>query len=108
MSVLAMQPPATRQAPAGRVGLLAAYRAFCARLTRGPDAVALRLRLAEAFLAAHPDLTVWMTRPLDARLADLQRCEAWPLICFAVVTRPAALRRGSARSQETGRPGSLR
>jgi integrase len=87
MSVLAFSTTASRQMPTARVtGLLAAYRLFCAGLTRGPDAVQLRLRLAEVFLAAHPDLTVWMTRPLDARLADLRRCKAWPLICFAVVT----------------------
>ncbi|MGB7961979.1 MAG: hypothetical protein WCF12_03335, partial [Propionicimonas sp.] len=66
--------------------LMAAYSAYCSALLRGPDAVELRLRTATRFLAAHPDPAVWMTRPIDARLADLRRSGAWPLLCFAAVT----------------------
>lgn len=46
-----------------------------------------RVRAAERFLDAHPDLDAWMARPLAARLVDLARWDmAWPLIGFAILT----------------------
>ena len=46
-----------------------------------------RLTGARQFLSGHPDLPVWMGRPLPVRLADLDRLpRAWPLIGFAVLT----------------------
>lgn len=69
-----------------RDALLSDYQVFCAGLDRGPSAVGLRLRTATAFLAACGELSAWMTRPLDARLADLRRFHAWPLICYAALT----------------------
>lgn len=46
-----------------------------------------RVRAAERFLDAHPDLDVWMDRPLAVRLVDLARWDlAWPLVGFAVLT----------------------
>ena len=77
---------AARPAAAERDALLSDYQVFCAGLDRGPSAVGLRLRTATAFLAACGDLSAWMTRPLDARLADLRRFHAWPLICYAALT----------------------
>ena len=41
-----------------------------------------RLSLARAFLGVHPDLDAWMARPLPARLTDLRRIRAWPLLCY--------------------------
>jgi hypothetical protein len=71
-------------APAGPGVLLEEYRQYCDVLDRGDDARGLRIRLACRFLAAHGDLGAWMTRPVEARLADLQRIKAWPLISYAV------------------------
>jgi len=45
-----------------------------------------RLRLARQFLDQHPDLEAWLARPLPARLRDLDRVKAWPLLTFAVLT----------------------
>ena len=45
-----------------------------------------RLRLARQFLDQHPDLDGWMGRPLPARLRDLDRVKAWPLLTFAILT----------------------
>jgi hypothetical protein len=45
-----------------------------------------RLRLARQFLDLHPDLDAWMARPLPARLRELHRVKAWPLLTFAILT----------------------
>jgi site-specific recombinase XerD len=45
-----------------------------------------RLRLARQFLGRYPDLEVWMSRPLPARLRDLERVKAWPLVTYAILT----------------------
>jgi site-specific recombinase XerD len=45
-----------------------------------------RLRLARQFLDQHPDLEGWMARSLPARLRDLDRVKAWPLLTYAVLT----------------------
>ncbi len=45
-----------------------------------------RLRLARCFLEHHPDLDIWMARPTGARLTDLRRIKAWPLLTFAILT----------------------
>jgi len=45
-----------------------------------------RLRLARQFLDQHPDLEGWMARPLPARLTDLDRVKAWPLVTYAILT----------------------
>ena len=39
------------------------------------------------FISAHGSLDEWMTKPVPARLVDLQRIKAWPLITWAVLTR---------------------
>jgi integrase len=45
-----------------------------------------RLRLARQFLDQHPDLDGWQARPLPARLRDLDRVKAWPLLTYAILT----------------------
>jgi integrase len=45
-----------------------------------------RIYRARRFLAAHPDLEVWMRRPTAARLVDLHRPKAWPLATWLFVT----------------------
>ena len=65
--------------------LLADYRAHVARLAVSRDAKRLRERSAEQLIALHPDLSAWLRRPTPARLADLQRSRAWPLLCWAAV-----------------------
>ena len=69
------------------VDVLAAYAEHCHDLGLGTDARYARLTGARQFLSGHPDLPVWMGRPLPVRLADLDRLpRAWPLIGFAVLT----------------------
>jgi site-specific recombinase XerD len=65
--------------------LLADYAVHVARLTINPDAKRLRRRNARALTDTHPDLWAWLDRPTPARLADLRRSHAWPLICWAWV-----------------------
>ena len=62
--------------------LLSGYARFCAGLETTDRAVRDRLRTARAFLGVHPDLDAWLARPLPARLADLRRIRAWPLLCY--------------------------
>lgn len=64
--------------------LLADYEAFVETLARGPRAKANRRRAARAFLQRWPDIEEWMRRPTPARLVDLDRTAAWPLLtwCF--------------------------
>lgn len=66
--------------------LLGGYAGHCADLGLAKATTAGRLWRARQLLSAHPDLDVWMGRPIDARLADLRRTEAWPLIGFAVLS----------------------
>jgi site-specific recombinase XerD len=70
--------------------LIDSYATFCQDLidagTLTDRARRDRLRLARQFLDAHPDLAVWMARPLPARLRDLDRVKAWPMVTFAILT----------------------
>lgn len=46
-----------------------------------------RVRAAGKFLAVHPDLSVWMTRPLEDRLDEIGAdSAAWPFLSFAMVS----------------------
>lgn len=65
--------------------LLADYREYVAALRINPDAKRLRRRAAERLTDVHPDLWTWLSRPTAARLADLSRSKAWPMICWAWV-----------------------
>jgi integrase len=74
---------ATSDAP----DLLAAFAEHNDVLPGQPAYRRQRLEAARAFLAVHPDLDVWMTLPVDARLVELRRCPlAWQLVAFAIVT----------------------
>lgn len=77
-----MSRPVPRFATETDHDLLADYARFCATLPLTDRAARDRLRLARAFLTAHPDLEAWLARPLPARLADLRRIRAWPLISY--------------------------
>lgn len=81
-----MTAPVARYAIGMDHDLLGDYIGFCKELRISDRALRDRLRAARAFLAAHPDLDVWMTRPVPARLADLRRTAAWPLVGWAVLT----------------------
>lgn len=63
--------------------LLEGYARFCYQIALPDRALRDRLRLARLFLAEHPDLGEWMTRPTRTRLADLRRVKAWPLLSWA-------------------------
>lgn len=65
--------------------LLADYKAYVAALPINPDAKRLRRRAAARLTALHPDLWAWLSRSTPARLADLSRSKAWPMICWAWV-----------------------
>lgn len=77
-----MSRPVPRLAMTDDHDLLHGYARFCASLEASDKAVRDRLRTARAFLAAHPDLDAWLARPLTARLADLRRIRAWPLLSY--------------------------
>jgi integrase len=66
--------------------LLEGYARFCHHVALQDQALRDRLRLARLFLAEHPDLGEWMTRPTMTRLADLRRIKAWPLLSWAGLT----------------------
>lgn len=86
-AVLAPDPLLAREA-GGAVAtqhLLADYRVYVAALRINPDAKRLRRRAAERLTEVHPDLWTWLSRPTAARLADLSRSKAWPMICWAWV-----------------------
>ncbi len=65
--------------------LLADYTSYVDALVINPDAKRLRRRAAERLTDVQPDLWGWLTRPTPARLADLGRSKAWPIICWAWV-----------------------
>lgn len=81
-----MTAAAARTATATDHALLPAYLAHLATIEVSDRALRDRLRAARALLAEHPDLTAWMARPIEHRLATLQRTQAWPLVVFAIGT----------------------
>lgn len=78
-----MTAPVPRLATDGDHLLLEGYARFCHHVALPDRALRDRLRLARAFLAEHPDLGEWMTRPTRTRLAGLRRIKAWPLLSWA-------------------------
>ena len=66
--------------------MLEDYLAHVASLDLSDRALRDRLRKARALLEAQPDLTAWMQQPLDLRLQELHRTQAWPLVVFAIGT----------------------
>lgn len=81
-----MTAAVARVATADDHPLLEDYISHCHDMGCGDRAMRDRLRAARAFLAHHPDVQQWMARPTTARLVDLQRIPAWPLISFAVLS----------------------
>lgn len=94
--MLTAAPAAPAAAPAGPAGantprsldrkrLLAEHAAFVAGLPCRNQAKYLRRRGGERLLAAHPNLQVWMSRPITDRIAEARRLQAWPFLswCFA-------------------------
>jgi hypothetical protein len=57
----------------GAPDLLIAYADAVARLPIGPNGRRLRRNAAGLLLVMHPQLSVWMSRPTPARLADIKR-----------------------------------
>jgi hypothetical protein len=78
-----MTAPALAAAPVP--DLLEAYTTHCRTLELSADGFAWRIRHARALLRFHPDLGSWMARPLQARLTDLRRTKAWPLVSWALL-----------------------
>ncbi len=77
-----MSRPVPRLAIETDHDLLDGYARFCATLDISDRALCERMQLARAFLAVHPDLDAWLERPIPARLADLRRIRAWPLLSY--------------------------
>jgi integrase len=76
-----------RAATPGAVDLLTAFSEHSSLLGGGPSYQRQRLAAAWAFLEIHPDLHVWMSTPVDARMVELgRRPLAWQLISFAIVS----------------------
>ena len=78
-----MTAPVPRFVTVGDHLLVEGYARFCHQIGLPDRALRERLRLARLFLAEHPDLGEWMTRPTRTRLADLRRIKAWPLLSWA-------------------------
>ncbi len=66
--------------------LLSTYADHCQTNELSDRARRDRLRIARAFLTAHPDLDAWMGLPTAHRLVELRRTGAWPLLAFALGT----------------------
>jgi len=80
-----MTAAVARRGTDGDHRLLDDYAVF-SRACTGDRGLRDRLRATRAFLATHPDLDVWMSRPVTTRLADLRRDRAWLFIVWAVFT----------------------
>jgi len=73
------------------VDLLDAFAPAQHLLGGSADYQRLRLRAATRFLEQHPDLGVWMTRPIEQRLVDVRGASSmWPLVTFRVDLDPGA------------------
>jgi site-specific recombinase XerD len=66
--------------------LLDDYLAHLERLDLSGRARRDRRLAATRFLQAFPDLDAWMARPAAARIVDLKRSGAWPLVVFAIAS----------------------
>lgn len=67
-------------------GVLDAYVKYCQLTVPARDYRRSRIKAAEDFMAAHPDLAAWMSEPLDARLAELHRRNlSWPFVAYALM-----------------------
>ncbi|MCB8913103.1 tyrosine-type recombinase/integrase [Rhodococcus rhodochrous] len=64
--------------------VLAGYLDHVVTLGLSGRAVRGRARIAGVFLAEHPDLRDWMTRPAADRLIELRSTGAWPLLCHVI------------------------
>lgn len=58
------------------VGLLDAFESAQHLLGGSASYQRVRARAARRFLEQHPDLVVWMTRPIEQRLADVSSSSA--------------------------------
>lgn len=68
-------------------GVFGRYERYVAGLRIEGPARAARLCRARAFLGAHPDLSTWMSSPLDHRLSDLRQMpRAQSFVAFAIVS----------------------
>jgi len=71
----------------GQIELIDAYAAAHHLLGGSIEYQRLRLRAARRFLERHPDLGVWMNRPIPQRLADVSgHSSVWPLVTFAMIS----------------------
>ncbi|HEY5014550.1 MAG TPA: tyrosine-type recombinase/integrase [Acidimicrobiia bacterium] len=81
-----------RSAPAAQArttptcDLAGAYDHFVDQLPCGAQGKRLRRTAARRFLARWPDLEEWMDRSTSARLCDLARTGAWPLLTWMFAT----------------------
>jgi len=84
VTAVALPAQPTPDAPAG--SLLQRHALFVADLPCNAQAQRMRRRGAERLLARHPDLQVWMDRPVSDRVVEARRLYAWPFLswCFAV------------------------
>ena len=80
-----MSTATARAIPVTRsMGLLGDYLAQLEQLDLSDRARRDRRLSATRFLEAFPDLDGWMARPAAARVVDLKRSGAWPLVVFAI------------------------
>jgi site-specific recombinase XerD len=80
-----MSPASAREVAVTRSpGLLADYLAHVDGLDLSGRARRDRRVAATRFLATFGDLEEWMARPAPARVVDLKRTGAWPLVVFAI------------------------
>jgi len=71
----------------GDVDLLEAFAASQHLLGGSSAYQRVRARAAGRFLEQDPDLELWMTRPIEQRLADVSSNSAmWPLVTFALIS----------------------
>ena len=80
-----MNATITNMVPSTSVGLLEDFVELADQLGGQPAYRRERQAAASAFLTRNPSLQEWMSRPVDARLVELDRHMVWPFLAYAIV-----------------------
>ena len=98
-----MNATITNMVPSTSVGLLEDFVELADQLGGQPAYRRERQAAASAFLTRNPSLQEWMSRPVDARLVELDRHMVWPFLAYCLLyTSREGARCTSRRPHGTG------